>query len=541
MISERLARRDHPLSDLEDEGTPATTEPVAGGLSLKMPLWVGLGGAIAVVIGAVTGGEAFVSNLPGAWFFGTPGGPLGSVQGSQLHPPVLSLIAVFGGLLVMIRAWLSLLRVTRRHPGIPVRRITGVISAWLLPILLAPPLFSRDLYSYAGQGEMVAHSINPYLYGTGVLGSTPYSILPGPVWANTPSPYGPSFLWLDGFFTKISHHQVLATLVLLRLLAVVGLALALWALPILARSAGRDPGHAVALGLGSPLILGTLAGGGHNDALMIGLLLAGLAAAKRYGPVPGIVLCSLGAGVKATALLGVVFIGWNWVGADATAWVRARRTGLALGIAGLTLGVQSLVTGIGWGWLHTVTAEGKSVTGVTPVDSTARILTNVAHLLGVGIQVSTTRGIVGALGLLAAAVVTGVMLWRSPTLGLEWTLGVSLLALALLGPVLWAWYATWGLMVLAPVAGARTYRVIVALSAWEALVGATAVVLVFSTLVHAGIWADLLFLLGMAAAFFMPLGPDGYLLPPLQRLVAREEERGGLGVGAGWGRRLIRA
>ena len=85
---------------------------------------------------------------------------------------------------------------------------------------------------------MVAHGISPYVYGTGVLGFTPFSILPGPLWANTPSPYGPAFLWLDGLVTDLSRHQVLTDLVLLRLLAVAGLAMALWAIPVLARRPG---------------------------------------------------------------------------------------------------------------------------------------------------------------------------------------------------------------------------------------------------------------------------------------------------------------
>ena len=223
----------------------------------------------------------FVSTLPGSWFFGSSADAAGSAPAGPQS--VFALIGVYGGIILLARAWLDLLRVSRAHRGLPVRRVAGVIGAWAVPLALAPPLFSRDLYSYAGQGEMVAHGISPYLYGTGVLGATPFSILPGPLWANTPSPYGPVFLWLDGLVTDLARHQVLADLVLLRLLAVAGLALALWAVPVLARSAGRDAAPAVVLALGSPLVLTTLVGGAHNDALMLGLLLAGLAVARRHG------------------------------------------------------------------------------------------------------------------------------------------------------------------------------------------------------------------------------------------------------------------
>ena len=51
---------------------------------------------------------------------------------------------------------------------------------------------------------------------------------------------------------------------------------------------------------------------------MLGLLLAGLAVAKRVGMVPGIVLCALAAGVKSPAGFGVIFLGWAWAGAGAS-------------------------------------------------------------------------------------------------------------------------------------------------------------------------------------------------------------------------------
>ena len=107
---------------------------------------------------------------------------------------------------------------------------------------------------------------------------------------------------------------------LLRLLEVAGLALVVVATSSLARRVGRDPAGAVLLGAGSPLVLATLIGGAHNEALMLGLLLAGLAVAQRWGTVPGIVLCAVAAGVKSPAALGVLFLGWAWAGPGARRW-----------------------------------------------------------------------------------------------------------------------------------------------------------------------------------------------------------------------------
>ena len=56
------------------------------------------------------------------------------------------------------------------------------------PLLVVAPLFSRDVFSYAAQGEMMSHHINPYHYGPGssarvlrVRGRPPVGEHPGPL------------------------------------------------------------------------------------------------------------------------------------------------------------------------------------------------------------------------------------------------------------------------------------------------------------------------------------------------------------------------
>ena len=256
---------------------------------------LGFAATLAIAVGALLGGSAFETHLPGAWFFGMPGGLFGSMGSNNGDPPIYAVIAVYGGMILLVRVWFGLLRHLSAHPGVPVKRVVLVIAIWTLPLLIAPPLFSRDVYSYAGQGEMMSHHIDPYDYGTGVLGSTPFSTMPDTVWTNTPSPYGPTFLTIDGVLDKASTHKILPDILLLRLLEVAGLALVVGATPSLARRLGRDPAGAVMLGAGCPLVLTTLIGGAHNEALMLGLLVAGLAVAQRWGTVPGVMLCAVAA------------------------------------------------------------------------------------------------------------------------------------------------------------------------------------------------------------------------------------------------------
>ena len=77
----------------------------------------------------------------------------------------------------------------------------------------------------------------------------------------------------------------------------------------------------------NPLVLLVLLGGAHNDALMLGLLVAGCAAARRNHILIGLVLCALAAEVKVPALIGAVFIGWWWSEGSA-AWRQRAHAGL---------------------------------------------------------------------------------------------------------------------------------------------------------------------------------------------------------------------
>ncbi len=174
-----------------------------------------------------------------------------------------------------------------------------VFALWSLPMLVIAPLFSRDAYSYAAQGEMVSHHMNPYLYGPFELGNNSYTAPVDPLWGNAPAPYGPLFLQLDGFFARITFHNELATIVLLRLLALVGVLLIASCVPRLARLYHRDGAELFTLMVLNPVTLLHLIGGAHNDALMLGLLVAGLTAAKEKRPIVGILLCALATAIKA--------------------------------------------------------------------------------------------------------------------------------------------------------------------------------------------------------------------------------------------------
>ena len=184
--------------------------------------------------------------------------------------------------------------------------------------MVVAPLFSRDVFSYAAQGEMMSHHINPYHYGPGTLGSGPYVSGVDPLWINTAAPYGPLFLMLAGWSASLSFHHALVTVLLLRLQSVVGVALIAYCIPKLARSFGRDAGPAFVLAVLNPL---DPAGPGRAAPTTTPSWSASSwpasprpAAATRSW---GVVLCALAASIKVPAAIGIVYVAWDWAGPSA--------------------------------------------------------------------------------------------------------------------------------------------------------------------------------------------------------------------------------
>jgi len=448
---------------------------LAGAVGSLLVLWGASQPTSPFTLNHATHNQTLPGPLPqgGTWYFGT--------EAVNNHANLLlGVVAVYAGMFLMIKGWIGLIRVTRLHPGTPVRRFVPVFIAWMLPLLVVAPLFSHDAYSYAAQGEEMTRHINPYLYSPSLLGvgGNPWASGVDSLWNATTSPYGPVFLLLAGVIVGGVNHNYLASLVGFRLLAVVGVVLLAVFTPRLARSYGRDPAKAFVLVALSPLVLLHLVGGEHNDALMIGLLVAGLALARERHPIFGIILCSLAGLVKVPGLVGVVYIAWDWSGDGTPARDRLRRTALGLGVSGVTLAavteavaVISRAIGYGWGWVGALKNPGSVNSWMDPATGLGTLIGKIVNAVGLGMHgaaiVSTTRTI----GLVAAALIGLWLLFRADGVASLWGAGLTLVAFVVLGPVVQPWYLVWGLVVLAPVAEGRTRAAIVAVSAVFSFLG----------------------------------------------------------------------
>jgi hypothetical protein len=405
----------------------------------RLTLCLGAAGSAAVAVGGF-GVGAVPRTLAGGWLHATSAGR------------VMAMALAVVGVLALLAGWWRL-------RGSSARTVLTAAAAWSAPLLLTPSLFSRDVYAYAGQAHLVDLGINPYTHGPE---SAPGALATevDDVWGPAASPYGPVFLRVASWLVP-GQHVVLA-LVLLRLLAVAGLALLAWALVRLA----ADPGRAVWLAVANPLVLLHGVGGAHNDALMAGLLAAGLAVAVSRDGVAarpgaghpdrspgardreslrrlglGAALVTLAALVKLPAVAALGFLPLLRPGPRVRGYAVVVASTLVTGV------VLTAATGLGWGWVHTLGAG-----------SVRRSLLSVSTGVGVLASQLAGDGAVSAAhagGLVLAAGVGLALLLRAERIGPLLALGLTLLAVVVLGPVVQPWYLLWALAVLAAVAGER--------------------------------------------------------------------------------------
>jgi alpha-1,6-mannosyltransferase len=241
----------------------------------------------------------------------------------------------------------------------------------------------------------------------------------------------------------------------MRVLALIGVALMIFAIPRLARLAGVEERFAIWLGVLNPLVLVHLVGDAHNDALMIGLMMAGLTLAIERRPAAGAVMVTLAALVKAPGGLALIFIVPLWA-AHLSGRARLVRAALAAGGIGIaTVVATTELAGTGYGWI-----------GALDTPTLAHTWTSITTDLGYwGGVLAAHYGFATAdqmlawvrlAGLAGAGAICLFMLRKhrtNPAMGV----GLGLTAVLALGPVVHPWYLLWAIVPLA--AAATTEKV----------------------------------------------------------------------------------
>ncbi|MDR8018704.1 polyprenol phosphomannose-dependent alpha 1,6 mannosyltransferase MptB [Nesterenkonia aerolata] len=345
------------------------------------------------------------------------------------------------GSLLLVRSWL---RISQRLGGwgphaVPVLRRALVM--WGAPLLFTVPIFSRDVYSYIAQGRALHAGLNPY--------ETGISELPGwfaegadGLWAESPSPYGPLFLALARLIWFSSDDVPEAAVVLFRLLSLLGVVLMVVFIPRLAEGLGSDASWALWLCLLNPLSLLVFIAAAHNDALMIGLMVAGCWAMLTQRRWWGAGLLLGAVTIKPIALVVVPFAVLLLLSDTSSRRARLRQW-LWIGvIAVLVLGVLGLSLRVGFGWIPAALGAGSAALPAAPVGLLGLGLGEAAAAV-TAVDADTVAAVFFAVVRLFSGVVVAWLLLR-PRLGnpVLWA-GYGLAVVVVLSSVLQPWYLLW--------------------------------------------------------------------------------------------------
>ncbi len=364
------------------------------------------------------------------------------------------LALLFAGVGGICWGWVRLLGIVRTSE-VPLKTLIRVAVAWSAPLCIAVPLFSGDVFVYYVDGEALARGFNPYQSGVSALGPTEMVHMVHELWRTTTTMYGPVFMRLAQGVAEISGGSVVTAVLIFRaiaVLSVIGMAASVVAI---ARGLGRPAGQGFVFAVMNPLTLLHLLNGAHNDATMLALLMGGLAfgvtlAADKTKRVLvwrmlAIAFCVTGAMFKIPAFAGVLVLGWMWCSEGSS--IAKRMIGAAVaGAVGLVLfELLTLASGLGWGWTASSDVPGLAHPLLAPANA---VPLSFGGLFGNGFGLnSITRGIATF-----SSVIFGTwLIFRTGRHGtneqLVRALGWAVLAIAWLGPALYPWYLTWGVVI----------------------------------------------------------------------------------------------
>jgi alpha-1,6-mannosyltransferase len=316
------------------------------------------------------------------------------------------------------------------------------------------PLFSRDTYSYLAQGALLRDGFDPYVVGPI---ENPNILLDNvsSVWMTTTAPYGPAFILVANFVTMVVGNNTVAGTILLRLCMLPGLALLMWAAPRVARHVGANGAVALWICVLNPLVIIHLMGGVHNEMLMVGLMMAGIALTFAGRHVLGAALIAVAVAVKATAVLALPFMVWVWVrhlgGNRWRAFAIASTTALATFAA--VFAVLSGLAGVGLGWLTALSGSVRIINWLTIPTAVANVADAFVGSL-VPVSFYGVLDVARMIGMGIILVALPLLWWRfrhddrEALQGIAW----AMLVVVLFVPAALPWYYTWPLAVVSALA-----------------------------------------------------------------------------------------
>lgn len=371
------------------------------------------------------------------------------------HGKWLATWVLYAGFALVVLAWIRLGRYVLRDK-IGSRPVLIAAGCWMAPLIISPPLFTRDAFVYLAQGALL-YDHDPYVNAPNVVTGIPTVVQNVyEAWQSTPSPYGPLFLAVSKGVVSITGDDAILGVILIRLAMLPGLIALIWALTRLTSHLGGRTAVTLWLAIASPMTVVHLWGGPHNELLMLGFLACGVLAALRRQHVLAVAVVTLAMLTKPTGAIALPFIVWIW--ANHLPPERGRLANFvravvpAVGVFGVvfTLGTWAALGSLNLGWFG-------ALDGPQLIKNWLNFPTGIGQLLhaitDLFIPVTQSPFITGARGV-AWLVLIGVGVWqwwlaRDGGVKAVRHMAITLLAVALLAPPTLPWYLTWSLIVAA--------------------------------------------------------------------------------------------
>lgn len=422
-------------------------DPKVGGWT-AVPLLAGTLGSLLLVLGSFSVGWLASTSPINRWQWLIP-------YRTQEGGVMLGTVLLTLGCWVMFWAWLRLGQVIRPFGGGALRTVNLATVLWCLPQLLALPIFSRDIFAYVGQGRLMVAGQDPYVDGISSL-SNWFQLGTDTTWANDGTPYGPVFLWIEQAVVAVTGPQNPdLAIFLFRLAAVAGVVLTLVFVPLLCRELHVNGAWAVWITAANPLFTISFVASGHNDALMVGLALAGTYCALRAGrprPTEGpaasaawgvaaVVLTTLSIGIKPITMVLLPFIALLWAG-PAAGWIRRFvMWGITAALAFGIMFVVGRLNGFGFGWLEVMLGTGTGTVPWSPI-GILNDLTQWAFDL-FGWDTSEVEATYKRVGRIISVVIVLILMFVGRQDRVLERMTWAFTALVVLSPIIQPWYLLW--------------------------------------------------------------------------------------------------
>ncbi len=416
---------------------------VRPGRLLSGTVLLGLAGSVLLAAAAVGAGGILVTDPL------ISGGPLSWIRYG--HGRDLATMALYLGVGMIVWAWVRLGRDVMAG-ATTVQHVQVASAVWIAPMLLSPPLFTRDVYSYLAQGALALRGLDPYQVG-------PSELPPGPIadnvhyaWQTTPAPYGPLFILIAKIMNWLTDEDTIAGVIGMRLVLVAGVGLLMFALPRLADQLGGNRAVTLWLVVANPMTVVHLVGGPHNDLLMIGLLAVGTLLVLKRRHVAGIAVVTVAMAVKASAGIALPFLVWIWAvhlpGGRGAALLRAGAGSLAV-FATVFTGV-TMMSGVGLGWIPALNAPSLIINWMSLPTAAGQV----AYAITLPLHDLSSSPFILVFRILGSGIFLAIFArqwWLARDGGPESVrrAAIALLWSALLAPATLPWYFTWALVLAA--------------------------------------------------------------------------------------------